>query len=93
MFVEELKSTVDLKRVQKQMRRRVVKLKLEGSEVQITYTGGMFKARLAGASDAAFGQTPSEATQRLSKIEAMKSVCLPKQCDVAADRAERRCTL
>jgi len=90
MYVEFLKSTADLRRVQKQMRRRVVKLKCEDSELQVTFIGGCYRARMAGSNVVAFGETPSEATQRLAKLEAMKSICIPKHSDVAADRMERR---
>ncbi len=89
MLVEYLESTADLRRVQKQMRRRVVKLKFEGSEVQVTFIGGCYRARMSGSNIVAFGENPSEALQRLSKLEVMRSVCIPKSCDVYADRTER----
>jgi hypothetical protein len=51
----------------------------------------MFKARFAGGADVAFGVDPLEATQRLRKIlNIVRSMCKPKQIDVALDRAERR---
>jgi hypothetical protein len=90
MIAEYLESTYDLRRVQRQMRRRLVKLKVEASAVQVTCVGGFFRARLPGGNVVAFGETPPEATQRLTKLLAMMSVCVPKDVDKALDRAERR---
>jgi hypothetical protein len=89
MYVSELKSTADLRKVQKQMRRRIVVLKFEDSEAVITYIGGIHRARMAGSNVVAFGETPTEAKQRLTKLEEMRSVCIPKWCDVQLDRAEK----
>jgi hypothetical protein len=88
MLVEELHSTADLRRVVKQMRRRVVRLHCEERNVQVTYCAGVFKARLAGGRDVAFGETPSEVTQRLPKL--LNIVCVIKPYDKAFDRAEAR---
>jgi hypothetical protein len=90
MHVEFLSSTADLRRVQRQLRRRYVKLKCHNSEVQVTFVGGLHQARMAGSNVVAFGETPSEAKQKLTKLQSMQSVCVPKHEDVAADRAERR---
>jgi hypothetical protein len=73
------------------MRRRYVSLKYKDSVVQVICRGGMFKARFAGGTDVAFGVDEQQAVQRLHKLPNMvRSVCLTKHCDVAADRAERR---
>jgi hypothetical protein len=90
MNVDFLESTADFRRVNKQMRRRVVKLKNEKSAAQITFTGGIFKARFEGGSDVAFGEDPQQATQRLHKLPNMVRGRGAKDCDRAADRAERR---
>ena len=88
MNVEMLNSTADLRKVQKQMRRRVVKLKFEDSEVQARNVAGIVKARLAGTDIAAFGETPLEAQQKLTKLHAMSGEFIPKFCDRQADREE-----
>lgn len=88
MHVEFLTSTADLRRVQKQMRRRVVRMKFEDHDVQVTCCSGIFKARFAGGADVGFGETPSEATQRLHKLPNMVRFVSIKSCDVYADRVE-----
>jgi hypothetical protein len=90
MHVELLYSTADFRKLQKRQRRRVAKLKCEGSEVQITFIGGWYRARITGSNVVAFGETPSEALQRLGKLEAMRSVCIPKSIDLHADKLEQR---
>jgi hypothetical protein len=90
MNVEYLKSTDDLRRVQRQMHKRIARMKVEDSEVYVSCAGGLFKARLSGSNIVAFGETASEAKQRLTKLLAMQSVCIPQFCDQALDRAERR---
>lgn len=90
MSVEYLTSTDDLRKLQKRQRRRVVKLKFEDCIVDVTFIGGWYRARLYGSAVVGFGATPTEASQRLRKLEAMRSLCAIKACDVTADRAERR---
>ena len=88
MLAEYLESTADFRRVQKQMRRRVVRLHCEERNVQVTYCAGVFKARLAGGRDVAWGETPTEVTQRLPKL--LNIVCVIKPYDKALDRADAR---
>jgi hypothetical protein len=90
MNADVIPSTVQFRQLQKQLRRRVVNRKLETCPVQIIYIGGLYQARMAGSNVVAFGEIPSEATQRLTKLQSMQSVCIPKHSDVAADRMERR---
>ena len=91
MTVSEITSTADLRRMQKQLRRRVLRHKFATSTVLVVRAGGYFKARYKGQSDVAFGVDEQQAVQRLQKLPNMvRAVCLPKRCDVAADRAERR---
>lgn len=89
-MIAELKSTADLRRVQTQMRRREVTLRFEDSVLHLTYIGGIYRARLSGKSAVAFGENPSEAEQRLRKLEQMRSVVIPKHSDALADRKEQR---
>jgi len=90
MSVELLTSTSDLRRVQKQMRRRLVKLLFEGREVLMASTGGVYRARFAGGRDRAFGANPSEALQRLQRLPLMVAANVRfKACDIEADRRER----
>ena len=89
MSVSELESTAGLRRVNKQMRRRVVKLKFGESKVQITFAGGMYKARYEGEPDVAFGIDPGQARTRLRSIPNMIRHVIPKDYDVALDRSER----
>jgi hypothetical protein len=86
--VEMLNSTADLRKVQRQMRRRVVKLKFDDSEVQARYVAGIVKARLAGTDVVAFGENPLEAQQKLTKLHAMGGEFRAKHCDRLADREE-----
>ena len=91
MTVEELRSTDDLRRVNRQMRRRVVKLKFKHHSVVINFAGGLFRARFAGSPDVAFGSDEQQAVQRLRKLLNMlrSTSGIPKACDLAADRAEQ----
>ena len=91
MHLEELNSTADLRRVQKQLRRRVLNRTFETHSVQVTFVGGLFQARYKGQSDVAFGDDEQQAVQRLHKLPNMlRSVCVIKPCDSAADRTEKR---
>jgi len=91
MNVELLKSTADLRRVQTQMRRRVVAHQFKTHQVQVTNCGTHYRARFAGGADATFGTDPQQAVQRLHKLPNMvRSVCAPKKCDLALERAEQR---
>jgi hypothetical protein len=89
MIIEFLESTADLRRVQKQMRRRVVKLHVAGRAVQVTRCGCLYRARLSGHPDSVLASTPAEAKQRLSKLLTMGRVTM-KTCDAAAEKVERR---
>jgi hypothetical protein len=89
-MIAELKSTADLRRVQTQMRRREVTLRFEDSVLHVTHIGGIYRARLSGKNVVAFGENPSEAEQRLRKLEQMRSVFIAKHCDALADRKEQR---
>lgn len=89
-MLAELKSTADLRKMQKHQRRSYVKLKCEESEVVVTCVGGFYRARLKGHADSVIASTPSEAKQRLTKLLTLGSVVIPKSCDVAAERADKR---
>ena len=90
MNVEELRSTADFRRVNKQMRRRVVKLTFGNSVVHVTRAGGMFKARFAGGKDSTFGADSAQALQRLQRLPLMVAANVRfKACDIEADRRER----
>jgi hypothetical protein len=90
-IVEELRSTADLRRVQRQMRRRAARLMIGRREVVITRAGGMYRARLAGGKDAVLGDSPEQCLQRLRTLLASKPVrCGPKHCDQVAERKERQ---
>jgi hypothetical protein len=84
----ELKSTADLKRVQKQLRRREMKRKFDTNPITVTFVAGRYRAAYKGSAVAAFGETSQEALQRLNKLGLIRSV-IPKHCDVQADREER----
>jgi hypothetical protein len=45
------------------------KLQPEEDRVEITRAGGLVRARFAGKKDSVFGTTPSEAAQRLKRLE------------------------
>lgn len=89
MNVELIKSTADLRRVQQQMRRRFVKLKVDDSAVSVTKCGSLFRARLEGHPDSVFGPSPGLAKQQLSKLLTMGDAVIPKASDVELDKTER----
>jgi hypothetical protein len=89
MNLDYLTSTADFRRVNKQLRRRVLKRKFETHHVQITFVGGLFKARYNGQSDVAFSDNEHQAVQRLHKLPNMVRFCVVKECDKEADRRER----
>jgi hypothetical protein len=82
-------STAAIRREQKLRVRRIVR-KLEDCTIKVNYIGGIHRARTAGSNIVAFGETPSEARQRLSKLQEMRSVCIPKNIDVTMERTEQR---
>lgn len=88
MSARDIPSTVQFKQFQKQLVRRVVGRKLETYPVQVVYIGGRYRARMEGSNVVAFGETPSEAKQRLNKLLSAESVIIPKFSDREAERAE-----
>lgn len=85
----ELIETAHFRKLQKTLVRRNANKKVETSPLRITYVGGCYRARIAGSNVSAFGETPAEARQRLAKLQAMRSFCTVKQCDLDAERKER----
>ena len=63
---------------------------IDPSRIQLKRAGGMVRARLEGHPDNVLADNPAEVMQRLHTLLLMRSVCIPKACDIAADRAERR---
>jgi|ERR1700722_18316244 len=90
MNTDLIESSTQFRKVQKQMRRRVVSRKLKTSTVQVTDIGICYRARIEGSDVAAFGINPNEATQRLPMLEAMMSFCGIKACDKLDDYFEHR---
>ncbi len=88
MNVSELKSTDDLRKVNKQLRRRMVVTKANPLSAQIVYTAGVYKARYQGQPDVAFGIDKQQALQRLHKLPNMIRVVIPYFDDREAERKE-----
>lgn len=65
MSAEVIPSTNELRKVQKESRRRYQTLKAETATVQISRAGGLYRARFVGEKDSAFGIDPQQAAQRL----------------------------
>jgi hypothetical protein len=66
----------------------LVNCRTELREVQVVYDGAIYRARTAGSSIVAFGESSSAVKQRLKKLEEMRSTCAMKECDRKAERAE-----
>lgn len=64
------------------------KLHLLSNPIEVRYIGGWYQARTLGKDMVAFGENPSEITQRLYTLEVMRTKVCIKQCDRDADRKE-----
>jgi hypothetical protein len=65
MTFQVIPSTNELRKAQKELRRRYQTLKAEKATVQISRAGGLYRARFVGEKDNAFGIDPQQAEQRL----------------------------
>jgi hypothetical protein len=88
MSADVIETTAHFRKLQKTLVRRVANRKVETHPVQVVYIGGCYRARIEGQSIAAFGETPSEAKQKLTKLLYAQSVIIPKFDDREADRKE-----
>jgi len=73
------------------LRRQQPKDLLRRKGVQITKAGGgLLRGRYVGEKNNVFGTDVQQVLQRLSRLETMRSVCIPKSCDAMTERAEKR---
>jgi hypothetical protein len=56
--------------------------------VSVVFSGGIYRARTRGSNIVAFGETATQAKQRLKHFVGMRSSTF-KECDLTADRLER----
>jgi hypothetical protein len=89
MQADVIESSAQFRKVQTQLRRRLVNRSLEQHPLQVVYVGDCYRARIEGSSISAFGTDPSEARQRVTKLATSRSFCALKQCDQFDDFFER----
>lgn len=88
-MLADLIETAHFRKLQKTLVRRDAHRKVETSPLRVTFAGGCYRARIEGQSIVSFGETPSDARQRLYKLLAMRGVYSFKKCDLVAERKER----